>query len=137
MTDIDHKNYTSDSFIFLENAFLESEKSVTLLGVFVNNKLSFNDFTRLLLKEGNKRFHALRRIEKYLNFDKKRLIMKAFIDSQFNNCPLLWMFHSREMNNKINRLQERALRIVYNNYTTGVGTIKCTGTMHFWVLSIF
>ena len=41
--------------------------------------------------------------------------MKAFIESQFRYCPLVWMFHSRGNNNKIDRIQERALRITYNN----------------------
>ena len=41
--------------------------------------------------------------------------MKAFIESQFQYCPLIWMFHSRNLNNKINRLHERALRLVYKD----------------------
>ena len=41
--------------------------------------------------------------------------MKAFITSQFSYCPLIWMFHSRNLNNKINRIHERALRLVYQN----------------------
>ena len=41
--------------------------------------------------------------------------MKTFIESQFNYCPLVWMFHSRDLNQKINKLHERALRVVYNN----------------------
>ena len=41
--------------------------------------------------------------------------MKAFITSQFSYCPLMWMFHSRNLNNKINRIHERALRLVYQN----------------------
>ena len=41
--------------------------------------------------------------------------MKAFITSQFSYCPLIWMFHSRNLNNKINRIYERALRSVYQN----------------------
>ena len=41
--------------------------------------------------------------------------MKAFINSQFGYCPLIWMNHSRTLNNRINRIQERALRIVYND----------------------
>ena len=40
--------------------------------------------------------------------------MKVFIESQFNNCPLQWMFHSRTKNDKINRIHERALRLVYS-----------------------
>ena len=42
--------------------------------------------------------------------------METFIESQFNYCPLIWMFHSRTINNKINRLHERALRIVYSDF---------------------
>ena len=31
-------------------------------------------------------------------------------------CPLIWMFHSRTLNNKINRLHKQALRIVYSDF---------------------
>ena len=44
--------------------------------------------------------------------------MKAFITSQFGYCPLIWMFHSRALNNKINSIHERALRITYNDRTS-------------------
>ena len=51
-----------------------------------------------------------------LSFDKHRMVMKAFRKSQFHNCPLIWMFHSGTLNNKINRPHERALSIVYFDY---------------------
>ena len=41
--------------------------------------------------------------------------MKAFITSQISYCPLIWKCHSRNLNNKINRIHERALRLVYQN----------------------
>ena len=41
--------------------------------------------------------------------------MRAFITSQFSYCPLVWMCHSRTVNNKINKLQERGLLLVYND----------------------
>ena len=41
--------------------------------------------------------------------------MKSFIESQFSYCPLLWMFHSRTLNNRINRIHKRALKIVYSD----------------------
>ena len=41
--------------------------------------------------------------------------MKTFITSWFSYCPLIRMFHSRNLNNKINRIHERALRLVYQN----------------------
>ena len=40
--------------------------------------------------------------------------MNTFIKVQFNYCFIIWMFHSRSLNNKINRLHERCLRIIYN-----------------------
>ena len=42
--------------------------------------------------------------------------MKAFIESQFGYCPLIWMFCGKNLNNRINHLYERPLRIVYNDY---------------------
>ena len=41
--------------------------------------------------------------------------MNAFSKSQLNYCPLVWMCYNRSLNTKINRLQERCLRIVYND----------------------
>ena len=48
---------------------------------------------------------------------KLRIIIKAFVSSQFAYCPLIWMFDTRQINhNKINKLHEWALRIVYNDH---------------------
>ena len=47
---------------------------------------------------------------------KLQTIMKAFVSSHFAYCPLLWMFNSRQINHKINKLHERTLRIVYNDH---------------------
>ena len=41
--------------------------------------------------------------------------MNAFFSSQFIYCPLTWMLHNRSLNNKINRLNERCLRVIYND----------------------
>ena len=43
------------------------------------------------------------------------MLLKAFIESQFSYCPLVWMFHNRTLNNRINKLHERALRLVYKD----------------------
>ena len=40
------------------------------------------------------------------------------INSQSAYCPLIWMFHNRTLNNRINKLQERALRLVHNDNTS-------------------
>ena len=115
IADVKHKCYSSNSYIYLENAFLESEECVKLLGVKIDKNLDFEKHITCLLREGNQKLHALMRISKYLTKNKLRLIMKTFIESQFNYCPLIWMCHSRKLNCKINKLHERSLRVVYKN----------------------
>ena len=46
---------------------------------------------------------------------KRRMLMKAFVSSQFSYCPLIWMFHSRKMKLRINSIHKRALKLVYQN----------------------
>ena len=42
---------------------------------------------------------------------KLKLLMKTFVVSQFRYCPLIWMFQDIILNNKINGIQERTIRI--------------------------
>ena len=50
---------------------------------------------------------------------KKRLIWWThFFNSQFSYCPLIRMFHSRIMNNKINQLHEKCMRLIYEDKTS-------------------
>ena len=41
--------------------------------------------------------------------------MKAFNTSQFSHCPLTWMLQSRTINNHINNIHERALRLTFKD----------------------
>ena len=59
---------------------------------------------------------ALMKIRKFLDFNKTRVLFKGFFESQFKYCLLTWMLYSRNTNNKINQLYERALRLVYDDY---------------------
>ena len=44
--------------------------------------------------------------------------MNLYIISQCNYCPLVWMCHNRTLNNIINKVHERALRIIYNDHNS-------------------
>ena len=68
-----------------------------------------------LCKKTSNKLNALSRQCKILPFQKRRLLMNAFVTSQFNYCPLIWMCHNRSINHRINNLHYRALRIVYND----------------------
>ena len=86
-----------------------------LLGVYIDNKLTFETHIKKMCSKARIKLNALSRISHYLDFHKKKLLMKAFIQSQFNYCPLLWMLHSRKQEHSINKIHERALRITYSD----------------------
>ena len=108
---------SQEETIMLGDQEIVGEKSVMLLGVIIDNKLNFNEHVSRLCKKANQKLHVLIRISKYLSKGKLRTLMKAFIDSQCNYCPLIWMFHSRQLNTKINKLHERTLRTVHRDPT--------------------
>ena len=87
-----------------------------LLGMLVDKNLNFEAHLKTLCKKVNQKISALARIAGILPFQKRHILLKTFIESQFSYCPLIWMFCSGTMNNKINRIHERALRIVYRDY---------------------
>ena len=61
---------------------------------------------------------SLARVAHYMKLAQRRLIMNAFIFSQFGYCPLVWMFHSKKLDNRISNIHERALSIVFRDYET-------------------
>ena len=81
----------------------------------IDKNLNFKSHVSNLCKRASQKLHALARVSAFMNPDKLRLLMNSFIKSQFSYCPLIWMFHDRALNAKVNKIQERALRIVYKN----------------------
>ena len=53
-----------------------------------------------------------------MSFQQIRLLLKSFVEAQFGYCPLVWMFHGREINREINHIHERSLRNVYRDYSS-------------------
>ena len=98
----------------------ESNKQ-KLLGLDIDRNLNFNEHVSSLCRKAGNKLSVLARLSNFMSFKQRRILLKTFIESQFGYCPLIWMFHSRRVNNKINHLHERSLRIVYkDNYSSYV-----------------
>ena len=95
---------------------VESSPCEELLGITIDSELTVHKHIISLGSKANQKLSALARIVKYLTIDNRKILLNSFITAQFNYCPLIWMSHSRTLNNEINRIQERALRIVYTDY---------------------
>ena len=100
-----------------DNQIWES-RTVKLLGITIDNELKLDEYISNVCKKTQRKLTVLTRIKKYLGFNQLRLLFKTFFDSQFKYCSLTRMFYSRTTNNKINKLHERALRLVYGDYVS-------------------
>ena len=99
----------------IDSDLIWETNSVRLLGITIDNYLNFDKHISLLCVKANRKLSALARISYYLTFHPKRTLIKAFFESEFRYCSLTWIFYSRKSNNEINLLNERALRMIYNN----------------------
>ena len=97
----------------IENTMIIETHTVRLLGIDIDSELTFNQHMNFICKRASQKLNALSRLCSFIPFHRRRTLMQAFFNSQFSYCPLVWMFHSRQVNTKINNLHFRALRIIY------------------------
>ena len=110
---------TTDALNFeISETVIRNSNPKKLLGVTFDNKLKFEKHIITICQRANRKLNALARLTPYMELGKRRILMNAFFNSQFNYCPVIWICHSRVLNNKINRLHERCLRIIYNDKTS-------------------
>ena len=105
-------NLGGDKSINIDGKDIVGKEVVKLLGIKIDSKLRFDDHVSSLCKKASQKLHALARISTYMSSRKLKILMKSFILSQFGYCPIIWMFHSKTLDHRINRLHERALRII-------------------------
>ena len=102
--------------IFSVTYLVKCEDSVVLLGIELDHMLTFNDHITDICKKSARQLAVLKRLGHLLTLQGKVAIFKCFISSNFNYCPLIWHFCSQCNTNKLEKVQERALRFVYNDY---------------------
>ena len=101
------------SSAIIEGSCIKSSQKELLLGVTIDNELKFDDHINYLWKNAWQKLNALARTTRCKDTNKKRTVMKVFVEYKFSCCPFIWMFHSRGINSKINHIHERALRITF------------------------
>ena len=110
-------NTTGNIRINVRSETISNSSNQKLLGIFFNSNFCFDDYVASLRKKTSQKLNGLTRVALYMSLAQHRPIMKAFLCSQFGYCPLVLMFHSRKINNRINSLHERTLRVVYRDLT--------------------
>ena len=62
--------------------------------------------------------YSLSRLLNLMSFQQRTLLMKLFVEAQFGYCSLVWRFHDRELNGKINDIHERSLSVAHKDYNS-------------------
>ena len=110
---------TTEAFNFqIPETVIHNSYSRKLLGVTFDNKLIFDKHTTTISQNANRKLNALAKANPYMGLQKRQILMNAFFNSQLNCCPVTWMFYSRTLNNKINRLYGCCVCIIYNHKTS-------------------
>ena len=101
--------------MIVDNHIVKNSLTEKMLGIKIDNRLSFDPHVSNLCSKVSQKLHALSRVSQFMPLQRRKEVMNAFILSQFGYCPLVWMLHGRKLNHRINCLHERALRIVYKD----------------------
>ena len=96
----------SPEVVSIDGIQITTSTTETLLGITINSELNFENHLSAICNKVSRKINALGRIANYMSLEKRCVVMKKIIESQFNYCPIIWMFNSRTMNNKINGLRE-------------------------------
>ena len=99
-----------------ENVTIISEPCVKALGVNIDTRLTFTEHVSSCCTKAARQLNAFSRISKNLDLKCRKLIFQSFVLSNFTYCPLVWHFCGKQNNGKIEKIQERALRILYDDY---------------------
>ena len=83
----------------------------------MDDKLNVNLHISNIWRSVANQLNALTRLKSYLRFNVERVLINSYIISNFNYCPLVWIFSTTKFLNKIESLQKRALRFLYNDYS--------------------
>ncbi len=105
--------------VVIENYVIKAERCVKLLGVQIDTKFSFDDHIAVLCKKASSQIKALVHLS-VLNEQCKANIYHAFILSNFTYSNLVWHMFSTSSTRKIQAVQERCLRYIYQNYDDNI-----------------
>ena len=104
------KGVISDVEFHVSGHSLKPVSSVKLLGVRIDERLTFDDHIYALCAKASYQINALRRIVKYLTPENRMSIYNAYMHSNFNYCNTVWHFCSNRSLYELEKLHKQALR---------------------------
>ena len=118
--------FTPISTFSIGNISVKVKNQVKLLGIFIDDKLRFNSHVDLKCENAANKISALRRIRSCISLKTAKALCNAYIFSNFNYCPLIWMNFVKGNNTKMEKIQRRALSVVYQDFDSDLSQLLAT-----------
>ena len=111
-----NENLTNQHNLKFNQYEICSKNSVVLLGIEIDDKLTFEKHTNNLVRKAAGQLNYLISKKYCLNQQSKKTLIQSFIMANFNYCPLVWLFCNKKLKTKQENIQKRALRFLHNDY---------------------
>ena len=105
----------SDQALNINSCIIKATSSITILGIEFDDKLNFDSHINEICNKTSKQINALKRMKHLMDRPCKNIIYNSYISSNFNYCPVVWMFTGKTNLGKIEKTNKRALRYVVND----------------------
>ena len=106
---ISSKKHLSKSCININGVELTMESTVKLLGLETDNKLNFEKHVSNICKKASNQLNTICRLQTFMGNKEKEWMINTFVHSNRH-------FSSKKSQNKVERIHERSLKFISNDY---------------------
>ena len=108
----------------------ETAKSVKLVGIEIDNQLSFNQHTSKLCSKAAMQLNAICRLAKFLGNKEKIAMITVLFIPILTTVLLSGISAHANLRKKIEKIQKHCLRLVLDDYESDYGNLKLTITVY-------
>ena len=112
------KKNLSKSILNMNGVELTIEPSLKLSVIEIGNKLNFEKHISNIFKKASNQLNAICRLETFMGHKEKEAIINTFAHLNFKCGCLIWHFSSKKSNNKVEKIHERSLKFLSNDYVS-------------------
>ena len=114
-----HQIVESNINIPFQGNSIEATSSAKLLGITINDSLSWTDHINNVIKKCNSYLYLLSRIKNFLSIETRKRFYNAYILPHFDFCCIIWGNCTSSLEDKLIKFQKRAARVILDSdYST-------------------
>ena len=86
--------------------------------ISIDENIKFDSHIDKICKKEAKQSNSSKCVARFMGDREKKIIMNSFILCNFNYCPLIWMLCGKGSQDKLEKINERALRLACSDYSS-------------------